>query len=55
MVLAETIPVSGPKRILPRVSKAKGGPSPGYENLRYSEIVAIEDAEYVERMKRGFK
>ncbi len=55
VVLAKTIPVSGPKRILPRVSKAKGGPNPGYDGLRYSEIVAIEDAEYVERMKRGFE
>lgn len=47
------------KRVLPRVSipvsGAKGGPNPGYDTVRYSDIVAIEDAEYIERMKRGFK
>ena len=43
------------RRILPRVSKATGGPNPGFEFIRLSDIDAIEDAEYVERMNRGFK
>ena len=43
------------RRILPRVSKATGGPNPGFEFIRLSDIDAIDDAEYVERMKRGFK
>jgi hypothetical protein len=45
----------GGRRILPRVSKATGGPNPGFEFIRLSDIDAIDDAEYIERMKRGFK
>lgn len=59
VVISSTKPAAKAKRVLPRVSipvsGAKGGPNPGYDTVRYSDIVAIEDAEYIERMKRGFK
>ena len=59
MVISSARPAAKAKRVLPRVSipvsGAKGGPNPGYDTVRYSDIVAIEDAEYIERMKRGFK
>jgi hypothetical protein len=28
---------------------------PGMENLRFSELVELDDLEYVERMNRGFR
>lgn len=47
------------KRRLPRVdlpvSKATGGFKPGFENLTYSQIEELEDLEYIERLKNGFK
>lgn len=43
------------RRVVLPVSKATGGPRPGFEFIRLSDIDAIEDAEYVERMNRGFK
>ena len=42
------------KRILPRVSKAKGGPMPGIDVSNSALLQELEDLEYVERMK-GFK
>lgn len=42
-------------RLLPRVSKATGGFKPGMENMTYSELEELEDLEYVERLKHGFK
>lgn len=43
------------KRIMPRVSKAKGGPMPGFENNPHRAAQELEDLEYVERMKRRFE
>ena len=39
------------KRVLPRVSKATGGPMPGIDITDMSAIQELEDLEYVERMK----
>jgi hypothetical protein len=39
------------KRIMPRVSKAKGGLLPGVDLTRFSDYQEMEDLEYVERMK----
>ena len=40
------------KRASPRVSKATGGPMPGFEIDPFQAVQEIEDIEYVERMKR---
>ena len=40
------------KRVLPRVSKATGGPAPGVDHTRLAALQEIEDLEYLERMKR---
>jgi len=39
------------KRILPRVSKATGGPMPGIDITKFSALEELDDLEYVERMK----
>jgi hypothetical protein len=39
------------KRILPRISKATGGPMPGVDLTDLSALQEIDDLEYVERMK----
>jgi hypothetical protein len=39
------------KRVLPRISKATGGPMPGMGGLSYSELQELDDVEYLERMK----
>jgi hypothetical protein len=40
------------KRVLPRVSKATGGPMPGIDPTDLSALQEMEDLDYVERMKR---
>lgn len=40
------------ERVMPRVSKAKGGLRPGVDLTSYSAIQEMDDLEYVERMKR---
>jgi hypothetical protein len=37
-------------RVMPRVSKAKGGFAPGINSVR--DIEELEDAEYIERLRR---
>ena len=44
-----------PKRILPRVSTATGGLLPGVDITKFSDIQGMDDLEYAERLKRGFK
>jgi hypothetical protein len=39
------------KRVLPRVSTATGGPSPGIDISDSAALQEMEDLEYVERMK----
>jgi hypothetical protein len=43
------------KRVLPRVSKATGGLKPGIDLTRFSDYQEMEDIEYVERMRTGYK
>jgi len=38
---------------MPRVSTAGGGPAPGVRSLK--DLEEIEDAEYIERLRNGFK
>ena len=47
-------PPSGGAFVLP-VSKATGGLMPGIDLTRLSDIQEMEDLEYIERMKKGFK
>ena len=39
------------KRVIPRVSKATGGPMPGIDFTSFSALQELDDLEYVERMK----
>lgn len=39
------------RRVLPRVSTATGGPSPGIDITDSAALQEMEDMEYVERMK----
>jgi hypothetical protein len=50
-VVAETRRVKE-KRVLPRTSKATGGPMPGIDLADSSALQELDDLEYVERMKR---
>jgi hypothetical protein len=52
LVVADTRRPVKQKRVLPRVSKATGGPMPGVDFTRFSAIQEMDDLEYVERMKR---
>jgi hypothetical protein len=40
------------RRILPRVSKAKGGPMPGFDPNSFSNLQEMDDLDRVSRMKR---
>lgn len=51
-VLAESNTAVKKKRVMPRVSKAAGGLTPGADFTRSSALQEIDDLEYVERMKR---
>lgn len=44
-----------PKRIELPVSRATGGMRPGLEGMTYSQLEELDDLEYVDRLKRGFK
>jgi hypothetical protein len=39
------------KRVMPRVSTAKGGPMPGVDFTSFSALEELDDLEYLERMK----
>jgi hypothetical protein len=41
------------ERVMPRVSTAGGGPAPGVRTLK--DLEEIEDAEYIDRLRNGFK
>jgi uncharacterized protein (DUF433 family) len=43
------------RRVLLPVSKATGGLRPGIDLTRLSDIQEMEDLEYIERMRKGFK
>jgi hypothetical protein len=43
------------KRILPRHSDAVGGPFPGIDISNSAALQEVDDLEYIERLKNGFK
>ena len=51
LVVSETRSAAKKKRVLPRISKATGGPMPGIDLTDFSALQEMEDLEYVERMK----
>jgi hypothetical protein len=51
LVLAEDRRVMKAKRIIPRVSKAAGGPLPGVDLGNLPVLQEMEDLDYVRRMK----
>jgi hypothetical protein len=51
LVIAENRKAAKVKRIMPRVSKATGGPMPGVDLTDFSALQETDDLEYVERMK----
>jgi Ribbon-helix-helix protein, copG family len=57
--LRRVIAKDQPKAKRPRgpvpVSKATGGLLPGVDITKFSDIQGMDDLEYAERMKRGFK
>jgi len=55
LVTADKKTTQPAKRIMPRVSTAKGGLLPGVDLDKYSVIQEVDDLAYVERMKRSFK
>jgi hypothetical protein len=48
-------PKAKSKRVLPPVGKETGGLLPGVDLTKFSTYQEMEDLEYVERMRRGFK
>ena len=46
-------PAEKRERIMPRVSTATGGYAPGIRSMR--DIEAMEDLEYIEKLRRGFQ
>jgi len=51
LVVAEHRRATKAKRILPRISKATGGPMPGVDLTDLSALQEMDDLEYVQRMK----
>ncbi len=41
------------ERVMPPISTARGGPMPGMTRLK--DLEEIEDAEYIERLRQGFR
>jgi hypothetical protein len=46
-------PAEKRERVMPRVSSAGGGRAPGVNTFK--DLEEIEDAEYIERLRKGFK
>lgn len=55
LVVSEKKATEKPKRVLPPVGKETGGLLPGVDLTKFSNYQELEDLEYVERLKRGFK
>jgi uncharacterized protein DUF6364 len=51
LIMAEGQKAKKSKRVMPRVSKATGGPAPGVDYTSFSALEELDDLEYVERMK----
>jgi hypothetical protein len=50
-MVAESHKLAKKRRVMPRVSKATGGPAPGVDYTSFSALEELDDLEYVERMK----
>jgi hypothetical protein len=48
-------PADRSRRVLPPVSTVTGGPMPGIDISNSAALQEMEDIEYIERLKRGFK
>jgi hypothetical protein len=46
---------SSVKRLMPRVSDASGPPRPGIDLSNSAQLQEMDDLEYFERLKNGFK
>ena len=55
LVVANDRKAEKKERVIPRVSKAKGGLLPGVDITKFSDIQGEDDFEYAERLKRGFE
>lgn len=55
LVTADKRPVAKSKRIRIPVSTASGGMRSGMESLTFSQLEELDDLDYVERMRTGFK
>jgi hypothetical protein len=55
LVVSEKQRPANAKRVMPRCSDATGGPFPGIDISNSAALQEMEDLEYVERLKRGFK
>jgi len=55
LVVSDTRKSAKAKRILPRHSDASGPPLPGIDISDSAAIQEMEDLEYIERLKNGFK
>jgi hypothetical protein len=54
MVVADRSGAAKQKRVLPRISKATGGPLPGIDLTNTSELQELDDLHYLERsLNRG--
>jgi hypothetical protein len=51
LMVADKSKSTSKKRVYPRISSATGGPMPGFEDMKFSELQELDDLEYVERMK----
>jgi len=52
-LLSEKLVDEKRERIMPRVSKETGGMMPGINSFK--DVQEIEDLEYIERLRNGFK
>jgi hypothetical protein len=55
LVLSRTGKPARPRRVKLPVSKATGGAMPGFEDDPFHAAQDMDDAEYAERLNRGFK
>jgi hypothetical protein len=55
LVVSDTPKRGKAKRILPRHSDASGPPFPGIDISNSAALQEMEDLEYIERLKNGFK
>ena len=55
LVINDTQKKAKAKRILPRCSNASGSPLPGIDISNSAALQEMEDLEYIERLKNGFK